>query len=353
METRHNAASSVDPDELIPWIRDLFGSASSAVIAGAGEADCAVLDIKGAAFLVASTDYLNSNPIVLELGIGDYYDVGRLLVASNVADVLASGAAPAALLLSVMLPREAEFVAFERLMRGVRSMADDCGMVVVGGDTKLGRSLAVCATALGFATDRRQLTPTFGAQTGDDIWLSGCVGSVAAAVQCLLRERRGDMQEWAECAIKNPVLPLKAAAGLRNLLCANGATDISDGLGTDLTKLATLSGRGARIVANLIPVADEVKHVAELLGRPPWVFPFATGGDFQYAVTTPAAVRERIEQLGFVRIGEITSEPDVILLLPDGRAIPLPAVGHRDARNLTFADEIEILMSAVQNNAAK
>ena len=52
-----------------------------------------------------TTDYLNSWPIVLELKIGDFYELGKLLVIANLSDLCGTGAKPLCFLSSIMLKR--------------------------------------------------------------------------------------------------------------------------------------------------------------------------------------------------------------------------------------------------------
>src|SRR6266851_8216130 len=98
----------LDPDEMPRWIAGLwpYGRRPSGIVAGVNDDDCAVVrwDCR---YLVATTDFLNAKPIAMELGIGSLWDLGRLLVASNLSDLCGSGALPVALLVGVTLPHGA------------------------------------------------------------------------------------------------------------------------------------------------------------------------------------------------------------------------------------------------------
>jgi thiamine monophosphate kinase len=104
------------------------------------------------------------------------------------------------------------------------------------------------------------------------------------------------------------------------------------------------SGVGVILDAEKIPAEAEVKQAADVAGIPPWKFAFASGGDFQFIVTTPAVARSRMEGFGLIEIGRITRGRDLLLRSSDGRLLQLPIKGHRDRRNLRFAEEIDVLI---------
>jgi thiamine monophosphate kinase len=94
---------SLDPDDVVAWLGKLWPSSGHPeIVAGVDEDDCAVLSLKEQ-LLVVTTDFLNASPIALQLGIGDLYDLGRLLVDVNLADLCGSGAKPAALLTAITM----------------------------------------------------------------------------------------------------------------------------------------------------------------------------------------------------------------------------------------------------------
>lgn len=173
----------LDPDAMPPALHSLLSSRHSdaRVIADVNDDDCAVLPW-GDSVMVVTTDYVNANPISLELGIGDLSTVGRLAVAANLSDLAGTGAAPKCLLLSVMMSRDATTKDFMQVIQGAREEAHKWDVPIVGGDSKLGKSNAVNATAIGTAPSADHLFLKFRARPGDQLWLSGFCGSTTAAV---------------------------------------------------------------------------------------------------------------------------------------------------------------------------
>lgn len=273
--------------------------------------------------------------------------LGRLVVASNLSDLCGSGALPVALLVGVTLPHGTAAAEFKDLMRGVKFEADRHGVPVVGGDSKLGKSRALLAVAIGSAQSRKQLFLKNGAKPGDIIWVSGNIGSVAAAVWGYCRAGLPRLwKAWARKALLRPRLPLKASRRISACCLGHGGTDISDGLGADLFELCKASAVGAVVNVEMIPTAPEVKRVARMAGVPAWRFAFASGGDFQFIVTTGKAARKQMNRFGLCEIGVITKHPRLRLRSSNGKQFPFPTKGHRDHCHLTFAGEINALIKS-------
>jgi len=76
---------------------------------------------------------------------------------------------------------------------------------------------------------------------------------------------------------------------------------------------------------------------------PAWALAFASGGDFQFIASASPRHDRMMASFGFRRIGHINSKRQRLLRLSDGGEKPLPRTGHRDARNMTFCDEIATL----------
>ena len=343
--------TSLDLTAMPPWLRTLWPSQRHApfVLAGVNDDDCAVMQWDGH-FLIVTTDYLNSSPIAMQLGIGDLGILGRLVVAANVADLLSTGASPRALLIGVTMPRGSSTNDFKSLMKGVKREADRVGIPVVGGDTKLGQAFAVLGVGVGSATDRRELLLKNRALPGDDVWVSGHLGSCSAAVIGLSRDGlSGSMRNWAIRVLTRPSLPLGKSRDLAARRVGHGGIDVSDGLGEDISRLCEASNVGVVVDAASIPVERHAVTIANACGIRPWALPFSSGGEFQFIATVGRADRELMESLGFCRIGRLAAGRRRRLRLPDGSCIRLPRAGHRDARNMSFRDEILSLAREVSN----
>ena len=334
----------LDPDEMPVSLATLFGSGAGRVLAGVNDDDCAVLKW-GDEILVVTTDFLNSRPIVTELGLGGSRELGRLLVAANLSDLCGSGADPRALLVAVTKRRGATEQDFLDLMDGVRLEADRWGVPVVGGDTKLGDADSILGIAIGAAQSEEHLFLKRNAGPGDILWVSGELGSCSAAVAGLSRGGLGqEWEDWARRVIVEPNLPLEKSRALALSGFGRGGTDISDGLGADLQSLCEASRVGAVVEVDQLPLARETVQLGEFLSIDPWRFAFGVGGDFQFLVTSGEQTADRVASLGYHRIGRITADLTCRLHFANGEFAPLPVSGHRDAHNLPFVQEVEWLI---------
>jgi len=212
---------------------------------------------------------------------------------------------------------------------------------VIGGDTKLGRSFAIVGVAMGSAGSSKNLFLKNGAKPGDIVWVSGCLGSCAAAVVGL-KEGVKDQKwcAWAKRILSVPNVPIEKSLALSGLKLGRGGTDISDGLGASIHNLCDQSNTGAVIYADQIPVATPVLRIAKEKGISPWAFSFACGGDFQFLATTSPRDEAKLRELGFRSIGWITKSRMRSIRIAHHGDHALPSIGHRDSRQITFYEEI-------------
>jgi len=180
------------------------------------------------------------------------YDIGRKAAAQNLADVVAMGARPTALLFGFGVPAETATGWVDALCDGLR---DECASVdaeVVGGDVVGADTVLLAVTALG-ALDGPPVTRS-GARPGDVVAVCGRLGYAAAGLELLSRggdEAGGPAGELVE-AHRRPRPPYAAALGARDL-GATAMLDVSDGLVQDLGHLADASGVRVAIDGASVP----------------------------------------------------------------------------------------------------
>lgn len=334
----------LDPDDAHGWLAKLFSLPTrDVVLAGVNDDDCAVMQWDDS-LLILTTDFLNASPIAVELGIGNFEDLGRLVVASSISDLCGSGADPRALLLGAMLEHGTAETVFQSLMTGAKDAAATWKVDVIGGDTKLGHSRALFCVGIGSAKSRANLFLKNAAKPGDLLWCSGPLGSCAAATLGLSKHKVGERwAAWAKNAILHPEVPLPKSRNLSIRELGHGGIDISDGLGSDIHKLCRASNTGVVIDASRIPVDAHVAEFAAIAGIEPWSFAFGSGGDGQFLVTTEPSVHDEVATLGMHLIGRLTDELKMDLRI-GARTVPVPSRGHRDVHGLSFTEEIATLL---------
>jgi thiamine-monophosphate kinase len=163
--------------------------------------------------------------------------VGWKLVAVNLSDLAAKGAAPAGALLSLTIAGGGEWEQY--FLDGVEAACESYGLPLIGGDTvslQDGAPRVLGLTAIGRAGER--VPERAGARPGDALWLVGTVGDAAAGLE-LLRQDRNAVGPLVDI-YRRPIPQLGAGAALAP--DAHAMMDVSDGLLLDAKRMAEASG---------------------------------------------------------------------------------------------------------------
>lgn len=238
--------------------------------------------------------------------------VGHKALAVNLSDIAAMGGTPATAFVSVALPRARPAAFREEVFTGLQSLADQFQVALAGGDTNSWDGpFVISVTVLGIPTFPPVLRS--GAKPGDWIMVTGELGG------SLLGKHLTFVPRVRE------VLLLQESVKLHAL------QDISDGLSADLFHILEQSGVGARLFADRIPVSlAAIKSASEK--RSPLGHALGDGEDFELLFTLSPKDGERLLnnppfETRLSHIGEITSNPEVLLRQANGREIPLPRLG--------------------------
>jgi thiamine-monophosphate kinase len=248
--------------------------------------------------------------------------VGWKLVAVNLSDLAAKGAAPAGAVLSLTLRGEGEWEA--EFLTGVEHACESYALPLLGGDTIAlpeGSARVLGLTAIGRAGER--VPDRRGASAGDLLWLIGTVGDGAAGLAELMDNAKasGPLVD----VYRRPVPQLGAGQALAPH--ATAMMDVSDGLLLDLSRMAKASGCVALVDVDALPLSEAfVAARGDKLGARLFA---ATGGD-DYALLAalpvgidPATLSlpsgTRMTCIGSLEAGE----PD-IRLTSGGLRIKLP-----------------------------
>src|SRR5213083_202551 len=115
--------------------------------------------------------------------------IGHRALAVNLSDLAAMGAAPRLALVSMALPAVLPLSDFDGIVDGIASLAARARLAVVGGNlTRSTGPLVIDITAMG-TVKRRQALTRGGARSGDELYVSGTIGS-AMAGRLILTERQ-------------------------------------------------------------------------------------------------------------------------------------------------------------------
>jgi thiamine-monophosphate kinase len=341
----------LDPDEMPQWLSELCkNSLTDWIVAGINDDDCAIINISQDVKLIITTDFLNNSPVGIELGISTYFDIGRLIVGSNISDLCGTGAIPKAFLLGLMFKKGTSEDEYKEVIRGAKYELDKIGIPLIGGDSKLGKENTFYGIAIGLSDKSHKLFTKSEAKAGDNLWVSGNIGNVSAAIHGLTNKLMNkDWETWAKKTINEPNLPIEKSRSIALNKIGNGGTDISDGLGSDILNMAHNSNVGVIVNTELIPLDEHIIELANKIEVPAWFFPYIIGGDFQFVVTSNPRNDDQMAKIGMHKIGEFTTEK-VYSIKINGKIKPMPQNGHRDINKPSFAMEVNSLLNSLKNS---
>ncbi len=291
----------------------------SRTVIGPGD-DGAVLAPRGN--IVAATDAMVEG-IHFRRDWSEPADIGRKLVAVNVADLEAMGATPLGLMISLSAPTDLPLAWVTAFREGVLTECASAGIDLIGGDTSASTVLTLVGSTIGDLEGREPLTRS-GAVVGQRIAVRGRLGWAAAGLRALSRGFRSPrvVVEAQRC----PEVPYgagreAAAAGATSLI------DVSDGLLADLGHVATASGVSMALSTDAIEVADPLQAVASATGGNPIQLILTGGEDHALAGTFDTV------PAGWLELGVVTEVGDQgPQVLVDGE-IPEWDTGHDHFRN--------------------
>lgn len=303
-----------------------FTRATPGAVLGVGD-DCALVAPTPGKQLAITTDLLIEGRHFLPQD--GPAGLGHKTAAVNLSDLAAMGATPRWATLQIALPA-ADDAWLAAYARGLFRMLDAHGCELVGGDTTRADVLTFGLTLFGEIDPGCALTRG-GAKAGEDVWVSGLIGSAALA----LAYRQGRLfMEQIHAAKVLPALYLptpRVALGQALLGLASAAIDISDGLCADLGHLLERAGVGADLDFAAIPVHEIAQ---DYLREPAAVEAILAGGDdYELCFTAPVHQRAAIEVAAsnagvrVTRIGTTRNTPGLVVRDAHGEAIPLARTG--------------------------
>lgn len=215
-------------------------------------------------------------------------DVGWRAMAANISDLAAMGARPVLGTVAVGVPGTMSADDVLRLYRGLVGCAARAKLAIAGGDLSRADALTVAITVIGEVRASNAKLRS-GGRPGDVLAVTGPLGAARAGLELSRRSEPvgAEIEAIARQAFARP--QPRHAEG-RFLAASRNVTamiDCSDGLSTDLDRLARASGCGAEL--EVIPVALAARAVAQQRGEDPERFTLAGGEDFELLV----AVRSR------------------------------------------------------------
>ena len=301
---------------LIAQLRDLFHTSfQTGVEIGIGD-DAAVV-LASNKKLVATVD-MAVEDIHFKREWSTPFQIGAKLTTANLADIFAMGATPKYLLVAAAMTEVNNSQMVSELAKGIRSVADKFEVAVIGGDLSRAEKMSLSITALGEISEK-PITRS-GAKVGDIVYVSALPGLSAAGLAILTRGL--DRPRYVVEAHLNP----KLSAPNKLIQVATSMCDISDGLFTDASHIASASTVRINLSKNKLISGSDFKDLAELaveLGEQvfDWIL---TGGEDHFFLAT-VDPKNASDEIG-LEIGVIEAGGGEVVL--DGEKIQKAGYQH-------------------------
>lgn len=265
--------------------------------------------------------------------------IAHKALAVNLSDLAAKGARPYVYLLALALPAEPQPAWLEAFASGLRELQREAGIALVGGDTTRSPGpLSVTVTALGLVPHGHAVL-RLGAKRGDRLYVTGTIGDAYLGLRVLRQPAVG--RDWGlseeDLAFvvdryRRPVPRSELVLPIRNF--AQGAIDVSDGLVSDVGKLARVSHVGAVIEAGRVPFSAAAEKA---LRREPHLLPtlLTAGDDYEIVAAVPEAsaiafeAETQAKGVPVSLIGRLEgADTGLRVLGPDGKTLELDRTGY-------------------------
>ena len=301
------------------------------VIRGIGD-DCSVFSVSGEVATLLTTDILVERVHFLLSAISPY-QLGRKAMAVNISDIAAMGGTPREAAISIAVPDKLELAFLDSLYAGMKSLAEEFEVNILGGDTASSPEQLVVNVALVGEARVEEILYRSGARVGDVIFLTGPVGSSAAGLDILLKGREFEGGEELIGQHHDPYPQVKAGRIIARMKVANSLIDVSDGVAADLGHICSESKLGAVIEEEMIPTTEGFRRYCRSFNEDASHLSLHVGEDYVLLGTVPtkweADLREtlRSHDCDFFPIGKTVAEAGLRLRIRDGSTKVMEASG--------------------------
>lgn len=226
--------------------------------------DSAILDVASSQ-ISFTTDSFVVNPVFFPGG-----DIGKLAVCGTVNDICMTGAKPLYISAGFIIEEGFLFNKLESIVKSMKDAADEAGVIVVTGDTKVvehGKADGVFINTSGVGELKKTMQVSKSrAKSGDKVIISGPLGSHGMSI-VTTRENFGFQNR-----ILSDVAPLNHL--VETMLDVTTEIHVMrdatrGGAATVLNEIADQSGVCIELDEEKIPVNEDVRGVCEILGFDP------------------------------------------------------------------------------------
>jgi len=197
--------------------------------------DCVVVKFPGGKNLLV----LKTDCVVEQVHFQPSIDpelIGRKAMMRSLSDFAAVSGIPKFALITLIVPATRSTLWVKKLYRGLKRAASRFGVTIAGGETSATRGPATISVSVSGFVEKNRSVSRVGGKKGDDLFVTGKLGG-ALRRKHLRFVPRIEESRW-----------------LTKNFSIHAMMDLSDGLGTDLPRLAKASNVGFKIDRKALPL---------------------------------------------------------------------------------------------------
>lgn len=308
-------------DDLIRQIQTIVGEPGECVVHGIGD-DTAVLSNPGSSsHLLITTDMLVED-VHFNLAWSSPWQVGWKAVVASVSDIASMGGRPSSMVVSAGIKSKNRVVVVQQLVEGIAAAGAKYGVEIAGGDTVRSDKLVINIAMTGYVAAGKAILRS-GARDGDILYVTGTCGDSVAGLDILSSKGKVYFSKAEKILTDRHVAPEANLEGGLAAAASGAVTammDLSDGLATDLVRLAARSECGAIINLEDIPVSRELRTWCGENNVDPFATALTGGEDFNLLMAVNPSGAMVLEEImaatgnKITAIGKITSKRGELIL---------------------------------------
>ncbi|MGH8103349.1 MAG: thiamine-phosphate kinase [bacterium] len=275
--------------------------------------DAAHFKVRRGFRVVVSTDALIEG-VHFSLRYSTLQEVGWRLVAVNMSDLAAMGATPLYFLMDVAFSRGVSDADLEQFVGGVGAACAHYGVQLIGGDTD-GTPGVTSMAGVGIGACKKPVERGT-ARVGDTLVVTNSLG----AAHCGWASLDAEVAGWDAMKNKHLRPVARVAEGAILAKSASAMIDISDGLSSDLTRLAEESGKGMLVRAANIPIHPDATRFCREREWNPLDIALKSGEEYELLAAVPPSSVEalarnitKVTGSNLTPVGQVISRKGVYL----------------------------------------
>lgn len=264
----------------------------------------------------------------------DPIQIGYRALAANLSDLAAMGAEPAFYLVAIVIPSSWSDTELLDIIKGMKQLAKQYQVDLIGGDTVQGDELTISITVIGYVTHEKSFY-RHTSVPGDIVFVTGTLGDSQAGLHILTHPNQYDQKEYFIRRHRLPTPRIEFAQELQKLKRV-ALNDISDGIANEAAEIAEASDVSIHLIDEQIPTVASFKQFPDTLQ---YQWKYFGGEDFELLGTVAAFEWEKVIQAAIEtdtpikKVGYVTPKGTTnVILHKDGNEILLEKKGYIHSR---------------------